>query len=258
MPEIINEKEINILDFFPTEEAGLYQFFGRVGQGKTYLATDMVFERLKKGRVVYTNWPIEWDGLDETKSIKSLFLRLLGRKKLLKIHKENLRRIEIDENFVDKLEKLTDCDVFIDEGHVVFDSYEMARMSIQKRKAVLHTRHFDRSIYVISQRFTAIHPTIRENVNSYYQCEKWLHWGKFIIFRRTELDALDDNKLDFENPISTKLIIGSQRVFEAYNSKYLRYDMKSSQRPEFEVIELSKREALSAIWRAFRPPDDTS
>jgi len=248
-----HDERIDLMDFFPHEEAGLYQIFGRVGNGKTYLATQMVLDRLKNGRVVYTNWPINWDGYDETKDKKSLLLGVLGRKQFLDIKKTNLKEIKIDEHFVDNLEKLTDCDVFLDEGHVVFDSYEMAKMSIQKRKAVLHTRHFDRSIYVISQRFTAIHPTVRDNVNAYFECKKVFQWGSFIIFKRTELDTID-GKLDMENPIDKKLYIGKQEVFNAYNTKYLRYDLKSSQIPDFDIIEMSRGDSLRALWRALRPP----
>lgn len=249
-----NSHDIDLMDFFPYEEAGLYQWFGRPGQGKTYLATREVLRRLKEGRVVYTNWKIEWDGYDERKSIKALLFSFFTGRELIYLKKDNWKFIDIDEHFVDTLEKLTDCEVFLDEGHVVFDSYEMAKMSIQKRKAVLHTRHFDRTIHVISQRFTAIHPTIRENVNAYYECKKVFQWGKFILFRKTELDTIGD-KLDLENPVNTELVVSRKEVFNAYSSKYLRYDMESSQKPEFELYKYTRKEALLALWRAFRPPE---
>ena len=51
--------------------------------------------------------------------------------------KSNLHFIEVDEHFHDRLSELTDCIVALDEGYVAFDSYEMAKMSMKKRKNVL-------------------------------------------------------------------------------------------------------------------------
>jgi len=248
----VGDSRVDLMDFFPTPEAGLFQLFGRIGNGKTYIATYMVLERLRMGRVVYVNWPIKWEGYSEKDSFPHLIWSLMGfRSKFFSFPKENLRYIEIDEHFVDTLEKLTDCDVFLDEGHVAFDSYEMAKMTMQKRKAILHTRHFDRSIFVISQRFEAIHVTIRDNVNAFYRCQKLFQFRSFIIFRRTEFD-IKGGQIDVEHPLGVRIIFGSRRVFEAYNTRYLRGDMQDSQSVHYSVEKLGYMARLFALWRFLR------
>jgi len=260
MPEIGNKVEdIDILrDLFPAHEGEITQRYGRIGQGKTYGATADVIDELKLGHVVYVNWHINWEGYDQRES----FLYLIGslmfpwKKQLYKFPKDNLRFISIDESFVENFSKLTNCSVYLDEGHVVFDSYEMAKMSMAKRVAVLHTRHFDRSINIISQRPTAIHRMLRANVNRFYKYEK-LFSSPFMLFRRLEYQDMIEENVDEENPISVKLYIGRKKIYEAYNSKYLRGDMKDSQKVQFEAYDLNYVQKLLAVckllWRKLRP-----
>lgn len=219
-------KEIDLLQLFAPIEGGITQRYGRVGQGKTYGATVDVIDELKRGHVVYTNWPIEWNGYDQRQS----FLYLVGslifpwKNKLTYFPPENLKRIEVNQDFIKNFQKLTNCSVYLDEGHVVFDSYEMAKMSMDKRVAVLHTRHFDRSLHIISQRPTAIHAVLRENVERFYRYEKY---GKypFLFFRRTEFqDLTPEGRPDENAVISVKLYFLKKKIANAYNSKYLRGD----------------------------------
>jgi len=221
---------VDLLSLFKSPEGEITQRYGRIGQGKTYGATADVLDELSRGRVVYANWRINYDGFDQRDSwlylVSSLLFPWVNR--FYKFPKENLHYLPIDENFLDKFSTLTDCSVYIDEGHVIFDSYEMAKMSMQKRVAVLHTRHFNRSIHIISQRPTAIHVMMRANVNRFYKYEKWLT-KPFILFVRTEYQDMSGESVDEEKPLSRKFYIGSKAIYKAYDSKYLRGDMQDSQ-----------------------------
>jgi len=243
-------EDIDILrDLFPAHEGEITQRYGRIGQGKTYGATADVIDELKRGHVVYVNWQIKWDGFDQRES----FLYVLGAllfpwaNKLYHFPKENLRFIAIDEHFVENFSKLTNCSVYLDEGHVVFDSYEMAKMSMAKRVSVLHTRHFDRSINIISQRPTAVHRMLRANVNRFYKYEKLMS-SPFIIFRRLEYQDMLDENVDETTPLSVKLYFGRQKIFKAYNTKYLRGNMEDSQKMEFHAFNLSYWDKIKALF----------
>lgn len=231
-------KDVDIGDFIPRSEHGLYAYYGRIGNGKTYAMTADVIEALKRGKVVYTNYPIDWSGYKQRESIFWLFLGVLGFKKnFIEFKADNLHRIEIDENFHDTLGTLTDCIVALDEGYVVMDSYEMTKMSLKKRKNVLHTRHFDRSIWYTTQRTNAVHITLRSQTNTFFKVTKLISWP-FVLFRRQEFDLASDDSVNENEPLSTKFYIGKPVIFHAYNTKYLRYGAKASQENFYDVERL--------------------
>lgn len=247
-------REIELLNVFPPAEGEITQYYGRIGQGKTYNATADILDLLRRGYVVYCNWRINWDGFDQRRSFLHVFVSIIlpWRKRFYTFKKDNLKYLPVDEHFHDTFEKLTDCYVFLDEGHVVFDSYEMAKLSLAKRASILHTRHFNRSICIISQRPTAIHVAMRANVNRFYKCEKRWQWGPLIRFRRTEFqdmlnETVDD---DEEKAISIKQYWGKASVFNAYPSKYLRGDTPDSQKIEFEAHDFGYVARFALLFRA--------
>jgi len=242
-------QEIELLNLFPPSAGEITQRYGRIGSGKTYGATVDVLDELSRGHVVYVNWHFNFEGFDQRQSLLYIVGSLLfpWHNRFYKFPKENLKYIEIDEHFIDKFAELTDCSVYLDEGHVVFDSYEMAKMSMKKRTAVLHTRHFDRSINIISQRPTAIHVMMRANVNRFYKYE-CLFKSPFILFRRTEYQDMTDETVDEEQPLSTKLYIGKKRIFNMYNSKYLRGNLPPSQKVAFEAYDLNYWQRIEALF----------
>ena len=233
-------KEIDLLDLFEAEEGTINQYYGRVGQGKTYAATKDVLDDLANGQVIYANWHLNFEGHDDRYSLKYASRNFFFfRKRYYRFPKENFHFIEIDDQFMDKFEKLTDCKVYLDEGHVIFDSYEMAKMSLRKRKSILHTRHFNRTINIISQRPTAVHVSARGNVNIFYRCTKIWTWP-VMLFRRQEFQDMTGETVDeTADPISTRFYMGRKRVFEAYNSKYLRGGIPRSQKVYVEAWDLS-------------------
>ena len=232
-------KEIELLDLFPPSEGMITQYYGRIGSGKTYAATADVLDLLRRGKVVYTNWHINYDGYDESKSWPYIIFSIIfpWRKRFFQFPKENLKYLPVDKNFHEKLSTITDAHIFLDEGHTAFDSYEMARMPLERRMSILHTRHFDRSIHIVSQRPTAVHVVMRANVNVFYRCERLANLLWVPRFRRTEYQDLLNESVDEdeEKAISVKYYWGKNRIFDAYDTKYLRGETPASQRVLFSA-----------------------
>jgi len=220
-----NEKLLKYLFDF---EGEITLRYGKIGQGKTYGATADVLDDLRRGWIVYTTWPIRFDGYDQRKSLLFVIGSLMfpWRNTFLVIPKENLRYIDIfDDSFIDNFEKLKNCKVYLDEGHIGFDSYEMSKASLKKRASVLHTRHFNRSINIISQRPTAVHVSMRANVNRFYKYTKYGRKPPFMFFKRTEYQEMTGETVNEEIAESTKLYFPRKAVYLAYNSKYLSGDL---------------------------------
>lgn len=247
-------KEIELLDLFPPSEGMITQYYGRIGSGKTYAATADILDMLRRGKVVYANWKIDYSGFDESKSLPYIILSLLfpWRRRFYNFPKENLRYLPVDKQFHERLSKITDAHIFLDEGHTAFDSYEMARMPIERRVSILHTRHFDRSIHIVSQRPTAVHVVMRANVNVFYKCERLRNLFWIVRFRRTEYQDLINESVDEAEgmEISVKKYWGQQRIFNAYNTKYLRGDTPPSQQVLFAARDYGYIARFVLLFRA--------
>lgn len=246
-------------NFFPAQEGEIDQYFGKIRNGKTYIATADAYKDLCKGKIVYANWHIQWQGYDERKSKWHLFWGALGIKRVYKkFPKENFHYLPVDANFFSVFETLTDCIVYLDEGHIAFDSYEMAKMDIGRRAAVLHTGHYDRTIKIISQRPTAIHVTLRANVNRFFQCVKIIDLkkipllGRFLpslrLFKRVEYqETTGQETVDLTMPEGTRFYWGKKKVYELYNTKYLRGDTPDSQPNFAQMFRLGAKDALRLL-----------
>lgn len=205
---------------------GIYAYYGRLGQGKTYAMVADILEALRHGEVVYTNIPMAWAGYDEIHDPRSWFrylLRMFGFSVEFRIcDKSNLRHIEVDENFQQTLAGLTDCIVALDEAYAAFDSYEMAKMSLRARQNVLHTRHFNRSIWYTVQRPTNIHVVMRGVTNVFYRCKRAFSMFGITLFIRDEFDLGATETVDEDSRLSRRWYLGSASVYNAYNTTYLR------------------------------------
>jgi len=244
-----------LLDLFEPDEGSVNFYYGRIGNGKTYSATADILDYLSQGRVVYANWHIDFDGFDERKSFPHVFFKFLGfRKRFYSFPKENLHYFSPDDVDIKFLGALTDCEVFVDEGQWIFDSYKGTDFSVEKRKLILHTRHFNRSLNIISQRTQALHVTARGQVNRFFKCEKVLTWP-WLIFRRTEYQDMKENDVDEEaDPISKKTYFASSRVLNAYNSKYMRAGVPKSQEVYFSAYDFSFIGRLRLLFSFARFP----
>jgi len=244
----------DLLDVFEASEGSINMYYGLIGNGKTYAATSDILDLLRQGKVVYANWHIHVDDFDDRKSFWMLFFNtLLFRKIFYRIPcQTNLHYFDPDSfnstgELVEWLSGLNDCHIFFDEGQDMFDSYEGTRFSKSKRRLILHTRHYHRTLNIISQRPTAIQVSARGNVNRFYKCVKLASWP-WIRFARFEFQEMTGETVD-ENvePISCKTYWGSNRVFKAYNTDYLAQGIAKSQVVNFEAFSLTLREKLIAF-----------
>lgn len=215
---------------FVPNEGTIDQIYGRVGQGKTYAATVDILRKLKRGEVVYANWKIDFSDYDERADFWYIVCGLFGIKRNYYAYShENFHYLPLDDNFMDIFERITDASVYLDEGHLIFDSYQHNKFSIKKRAAVLHTRHFNRSLVIVSQRPTAIHVSARGNVNRFFRVDKLFQIGSLILFRKTEYQDMVNETVDEEQPLRSSFYWGKKAIFRAYDSKYMRGDMPASQ-----------------------------
>lgn len=251
-----NPHDVDMFDILPPQDGGMNQYYGRIGEGKTYAATADAIEDLNNGNVVYTSWRLKWEGYDER---ESLWMRLLYKLKIKKFFwvfpKENWQFFDMGaDDALEKLGSLTDCIVYLDEGHLLLDSYLATKMERKDRATILHTRHFDRTINVISQRPTAIHVVVRANVNRFFKLEKimdmkLLKW-RIVRFMKTEFqdvgadDKPDESKVideggyegGYKNAISQVYYFSRKEIREAYDTKYLRQGTSRSQEQKAKRI----------------------
>jgi len=238
--------EQDLIDIFTASEGSINMYYGLIGNGKTYAATYDIHELLKQGKVVYANWHINVSDFDDRQNFWMLLRNtLFFRKRFYKIPcAQNLHFFDPD-NFestgelVSWLSELNDCHIFFDEGQDMFDSYEGTKFSKAKRRLILHTRHYHRTLNIISQRPTAIQVSARGNVNRFYKCVKLAQWP-WPRFARFEFQQMTGETVDETvDPISKKTYWASKRVFNAYNTDYLAEGIPKSQSVYFEAFDLT-------------------
>jgi len=239
-----------LLDLFEPSEGTIDLIYGRIGNGKTYCATELILDDLRRGQVVYCNWRLNYNGVDERKSLFLMFAGILfpWKKTYYEFPAANLRYFDSSDVDIDFLASLTDCNVYIDEGQWIFDSYEGTRFSKTKRKLILHTRHLNRRLVIITQRPTAIQVSARGNVNRYFKCEKWMEWP-FLIFRQFEYQDMVMETVDESRPVGRpRVFVAKKRIFNAYNTKYLRDGVPRSQELFIRAWSLSYKEKVIGFF----------
>jgi len=248
--------ESDLIDVFSASEGAINMYYGMIGNGKTYAATSDILDLLKQGKVVYCNWHIVVDDFDDRESLFLLIWNtIFAKKRFFKIPcAKNLHFFDPETfvttgELVEWLSGLNDCHVFFDEGQDMFDSYEGTKFPKSKRRLILHTRHYHRTLNIISQRPTAIQVSARGNVNRFYKCVKIATWT-WVRFARFEFQQMTGETVD-ENadPVSKKTYWGSNRVFNAYNTDYLAEGIPKSQSVFFEAYDLGFLDKMRAIVR---------
>jgi len=248
----------DLIDIFSASEGSINMYYGLIGHGKTYAATSDILDLLKQGKVVYCNWKIIVPNFDDRESLIHIFFNLiLFRKRFFKIPcAKNLHYFDPETfnstgELVEWLSQLNDCHIFFDEGQDMFDSYEGTKFSKAKRRLILHTRHYHRTLNIISQRPTAIQVSARGNVNRFYKCVKLATWP-WIRFARYEFQEMTGETVNEQaDPISKKTYWGSNRVFKSYNTDYLAEGISKSQFVFFEAFDLNTIEKFKALYRIF-------
>lgn len=246
-----------LIDVFKASEGSINMYYGLIGNGKTYSATSDILDLLKQGKVVYANWHIKVEDFDDRENIFMIIMNtILGKKRFYKIpcaknlHYFDPEQFETMQELVDWLSNLNDCHIFFDEGQDMFDSYEGTRFSKSKRRLILHTRHYHRTLNIISQRPTAIQVSARGNVNRFYKCVKLASWP-WIRFARFEFQQMSGETVDeTAEPISIKTYWANNKVFKAYNTDYLAQGIQKSQEVFFEAYDLTFKQKL-ILLRSF-------
>lgn len=255
--EPIKDKDF-LLDIFMPSEGSVKLYYGRIGSGKTYAATSDILDLLSNGEVVYANWHINYNGFDERLSFWHTLVKFMFFKKLFfRFPKENLHYFNLDNTEpcpgcgkihkvdITFLALLTDCHVFADEGQWIFDS--RSRLDKDWRKLVLHTRHMNRTLNIISQRTQAIEISARGQVNIFYKCEKVADWP-WLFFKRSEYQDMKENDVDeAKEPVSVKRYWGRKKVMEAYDTHYLRAGIPRSQEVYFDAFKLGFFQRFRAL-----------
>jgi len=249
----------DLIDVFEASEGSINMYYGLIGNGKTYAATADILDLLKQGKVVYANWRINVDDFDDRENFFMVLRGLLfpWKKRYFKIpcsknlHFFDPTEFETTFELVEFLSNLNDCHIFFDEGQDMFDSYEGTKFSKAKRRLILHTRHYHRTLNIISQRPTAIQVSARGNVNRFYKCVKLNSWPR-PRFARFEFQEMSGETVDETvEPISKKSYWASNIVFNAYNTDYLSEGIPKSQVVHFEAFDLTYKDRLRAFFSLF-------
>jgi len=236
------------MDWFAPVEGTIALYYGRLGNGKTYAATADILDLLDAGEVVFANWNVAWQGHDQRTDRRTLFGKLLfGKKEFFHYPKENFNYFHPDEIDIPMLGKLVNAHVFIDEGQWIFNSHQREQ-DPDKRRLVLHNRHYCRSLNIITQRPINVFKDMRSQINVWYKCEKVLSFLGFILFRRTSFEDMKDDLPDEEIPTGRpKHYWASRRVFEAYSTHAMRAGDAIEKVPEFSVFDLSTWDMVKGL-----------
>lgn len=249
----------DLIDVFSASEGSINMYYGMIGNGKTYAATSDILDLLRQGKVVYANWHIVVDDYDDRKSFFYVLRSILCpwySKFYVIPRSKNLHYFDFEKfgsmpELVEWLSSLNDCHIFFDEGQDIFDSYEGTKFAKSKRRLILHTRHYHRTLNIISQRPTAIQVSARGNVNRFYKCVKLATWP-WVRFVRFEFQQMTGETVDETiDPVSRKTYWGNNRVFNAYNTDYLSEGIPKSQSVFFEAFKLNYFERFIALFRIF-------
>lgn len=249
-----------LVDVFEAQEGEIQQIMGKTGNGKTYEATRRALEYLEQGFTVYTTWQLILPEVyDEREDKAKLFWKILFfQKRFYKIDvKKNWHWLDVDRpDLIQFVAGLTDCIVMLDEGQDIFDSRE--RIDKSSRKVLTRTRHMRKTLIIISQRAQAVEVTARANVTYFYKCVKTWAWfwpfkTYFKVYRTEEMDQMnfpiwEAPMDDWEAPI-WRSHFASDKVYNSYNSWYLRAGIPRSQEITFEAYDLSIWEKVKAFFR---------
>jgi hypothetical protein len=92
---------------------------------------------------------------------------------------------------------------------------------------------------------------MRANVNVFYKCEKLWQWGDILRFKRTEFQDMKEETVDENenNVISEKWYWGKKRIFDAYDTHYLRGGLEASQKVEFQAYDVKFLTRFAMLFR---------
>lgn len=259
-----------VLDAFDAQEGVVEMIIGKTGMGKTYYATLRALKFLYNGYVVYTTWRLNLpEYYDEREHWWPVIRNFIFRRKdFYRINlRENWKYVDLksfdDEKgifdtakFSEFLATRTDCIFMLDEGQDVFDSH--SKTTKLARQSITRTRHMHKTLIVIAQRAQAVDVTARGNVESFYRCEKRSFFGyNYFRVRRTEdIDDAANYPIWIRHDSQGRIVwraqvwysgFASKRVYDAYDSWYMRQEQVKSQDLKIDAYELDSRDR----WMVF-------
>jgi len=260
-------QKIDLSGVFEAEEGSINFYYGMIRQGKTYSATADIHDDLKRGDLVYATWPIKVSDFDDRESLFMSFINLiLFRKNYYKIgcqknfHFIDAEKGEVDgkwvfdpekpREYVEYLNKLNHCKLYIDEAWRVIDSYKGVNFDLNSRNLILVTGHKFRVVNIIAQRPTSVHVTARGNVNRFYKVEKIATWP-WVRFQRSEFQIMSGETVDeTKDPVSVKTYWAKKKIFQSYNS-YFYGELDPLHDKIYETYVLKFNERLFVFWQNF-------
>lgn len=260
-----------LVDLFEAKEGDVEHIIGKTGQGKTYEATRRALKYLEQGNVVYTTWRLNLpEYYDQRESIKHILLKLIFfRSRFYRFeYRKNWHFVNLDdyldeegifqtEKFAKFLASRTDCIFMLDEGQDTFDSHQKAGKIA--RQSITRTRHMHKKLIIVSQRAQAVEITARGNVTWFYKCEAYHFPFLPTFFRVYMTDEIDDgnNYPLWVRHNSTGAVIwkasvyhsgfARKRIYDAYDSWYMRKNMVRSQDVHVKGYALTTLEKLKIL-----------
>jgi len=175
---------------------------GRPGTGKTYNLTKEVLKALHKGRKVYANYKIFWNG-----ELVRVWNWRKFRLEWKEIPPENLK-------YWDKLSDLFEVEegiIVMDEAHIYMRSRNWEKLPEQMERKLSQHRKDGLHIWGTVQAIGRIDVIFRELVDFWY-----VYTDGFFWFTRYEFDIDQDKTKKFV--LTKKWIIKSKKVYEKYNT----------------------------------------
>lgn len=262
-------KRIEANPSFIIDEGSINLYYGMIRSGKTYGATADIIDLVKQGRVVYATWPIALECFDDRFDFfVSLRNFIFSNPLFLKIdcpanfHFIDAETGEVDgiptfnaddpRAYIEYLNSLSHCVIFIDEAWRVIDSYKGTSIG-EVRNLILVTGHKFREVNLIAQRPTSIHVVARGNMGRFYKFEKIATWP-WVRFKRSEYQLMSGETVDeLQEPVSVKTYWAKRAVYEAYNSHFYG-NTEPLHKLHYEAYSLTLAERVKVmVWHASRP-----
>lgn len=272
----------DLVNLFEAQEGDVEHIIGKTGMGKTYESTRRALKYLEQGNVVYTTWRLNLpEYFDERKSFFHIIKNIvLFRKNFYRFeYKKNWHFVNLDdyiekdgkdigvfntEKFAIFLASRTDCIFMLDEGQDTFDSHQRAGKIA--RQSITRTRHMHKKLIIISQRAQAVDVNARGNVTWFYKCEcrSFPFLPKyFTVYKTDEIDEGNNYPIWVRHDSQGEEIwkadiyhhgFAKKRIYDAYDSWYMRKNMEKSQSMHLKGYELGFKERLLLLkYSVFSP-----
>ena len=146
----------------------------------------------------------------------------------------------------------------LDEGQDVFDSHQ--RAGKVARQSITRTRHMHKKLIIISQRANAVEVTARGNVTWFYKCKaKYFPFLPtfFKVYRTDEVDEANSFPIWVRHDSTGRVIwkaeiyysgFAKKRIYDAYDSWYMRKQMVKSQNIHLKGYSLTFKEKLRLLF----------